>query len=97
MVVCKVKGCVVSTNKSDRLQGLKLMVVCQINLETGQEEANTYIAIDTVGAGENEVVLVVSGSSSRQTQMTENKPVDSAIIAIIDSIEINGEVVFKKY
>lgn len=96
MVVCRVKGSVVSTNKTDKLQGMKLMVVCQFNIETGKEDGNAYIAIDTVGAGEGEIVMVVSGSSSRQTLQTENKPVDAAIIAIIDSIEIEGRIVFKK-
>lgn len=97
MVVCKVKGNVVSTNKSDKLMGLKLMVVSQFNIITGNEEGAAYIAIDTVGAGEGEMVLVVSGSSSRQTNVTENKPVDAAIIAIVDSIEIEGNIVFRKY
>ncbi len=96
MNVCRVKGNIVSTNKSEKLQGMKLMVVVQLEMDTGKETGIPTVAIDTVGAGEGEVVLVVGGSSARQTPVTENKPVDSAIIAIIDSIEIAGEVVFRK-
>ena len=96
MVVCKVLGNVVSTNKTEKLTGLKLMVVNQINLATGDLEGLTFISVDTVGAGEGEVVLVVNGSSARQTGQTDQKPVDSSIIAIIDSIEIAGEIVFRK-
>lgn len=97
MNVCRVIGNVVSTNKSDRLKGLKLMVCRQLDILTGKETAVSLIAVDTVGAGEGEVVMVVGGSSSRQTAVTENKPVDASIVAIIDSIEIEGKVVFRKY
>ncbi len=97
MNICKVKGNVVSTNKSERLNGLKLMLVSEVDIKTGKEKNVQYVAIDTVGAGEGEIVLVVSGSSSRQTEMTENKPIDAAIIGIIDYVEIEGTTVFEKY
>ena len=96
MKVCRVKGCIVSTNKNERLCGMKLMVVSEFNPLNSKEGGSPYIAVDTVGAGEGEVVLVVSGSSARQTGQTENKPVDAAIIAIIDSIEVDNKTVFKK-
>lgn len=97
MDICKVVGSVVSTNKTEKLNGLKLMVVKKMDIQSGKEDDQTFISIDAVGAGEGEVVMVVKGSSARQTPQTENKPVDAAIIAIIDSIEIEGKVVFKKY
>lgn len=97
MNVCKVKGNVVSTNKSERLKGMKLLVLRQIDIPTGKETGNMFVAVDTIGAGEGEVVLVVNGSSARQTSHTDSKPVDASIIAIVDSIEIEGNVVFKKY
>ena len=53
------------------------------------------MAVDTVGAGEGEVVMLVRGSSARQTAHTENKPVDASIVGIIDSIEYDGKIVFK--
>ena len=96
MNVCKIRGNVVSTNKSERLNGLKLMVCMQIDFLTGKEIGAPFVAIDTVSAGIGEVVMVVNGSSARQTSYTENKPVDASIIAIIDSIEIEGKIVFRK-
>jgi microcompartment protein CcmK/EutM len=96
MIVCKVLGNVVSTNKAEKLTGLKLMVVRQMDIATGRVAGSILIVVDTVGAGRDEVVLVVNGSSARQTVLTDQKPVDAAIVAIIDSIEIENKVVFRK-
>ncbi len=96
MKVCRVIGSVVSTNKCDKLVGAKLLVVKEVDIIKKELTGQLQVAVDTVGAGEGEEVLVVSGSSSRQTTFTDGKPVDLAIIAIIDSIEIEGELVFKK-
>ena len=92
-----VKGSVVSTNKSATLQGLKLLVVAPLDLDTMQQKGSPLVAIDAVGAGEGEVVMCCSGSSSRQTAFTDGKPSDLAIIAIIDSIDLRGERVVEKY
>ncbi len=97
MILARVRGSVVSTNKADKLLGLKLLIVVPIDIETFQEKGQPLVAIDTVGAGENEVVMCVGGSSSRQTSITDGKPSDLAIIAIIDSVELRGDVVFRKY
>ena len=87
----------VSTNKAEKLLGLKLLIVTPIDIETFQEKGAPLVAIDTVGAGEGEVVMCVGGSSSRQTALTDGKPSDLAIIAIIDSVELKGHVVFRKF
>ncbi|MBQ6431508.1 MAG: EutN/CcmL family microcompartment protein [Oscillospiraceae bacterium] len=92
-----VKGTVVSTNKAEKLYGLKLLIVKPIDIETWQEKGGLVVAIDAVGAGEGEVVMTVSGSSSRQTIVTENKPVDQTIIAIIDHVDVDGKRVFEKF
>lgn len=97
MQIAKVKGNVVSTNKTDKLLGLKLLIVVPIDLSTFEEKGQPVVAIDTVGAGIGEVVMLCSGSSSRQTALTENKPSDMAIVAIIDSIELNGQIIFRKF
>ena len=97
MQLGRVKGTVVSTNKAAKLYGLKLLIVKPIDIETWQEKGNLVVAIDAVGAGEGEVVMIVSGSSSRQTNVTENKPVDTSIIAIIDSVDVNGDRIFEKF
>ena len=92
-----VKGTVVSTNKAEKLYGLKLLIVKPIDIETWQEKGSRVVAIDAVGAGEGEVVMTVGGSSSRQTNITENKPVDQSIIAIIDHVDVNGKRIFEKF
>ncbi len=97
MIVGKVIGSVVSTNKSEKMHGMKIMVVQPLEIETQKNTGNCVVAIDTVGAGESETVLCVSGSSARQTHYTENRPVDMVIVGIIDSIQVNNKTVFKKY
>lgn len=97
MQIARVRGSVVSTNKTEKLHGLKLLIVVPIELSSFEEKGAPIVAIDTVGAGAGEVVMLCGGSSSRQTALTENKPSDMAIVAIIDSIEIEGKEVFRKY
>lgn len=97
MQLARVKGSVVSTNKAEKLYGLKLLVVQPIDIETWKEKPGLLVAIDAVGAGQGEVVMLVGGSSSRMTQVTENKPVDQTIVAIIDSVDVNGTRLFEKF
>lgn len=96
MQIGRVVGTVVSTSKSEKLEGLKMLLVKPIDLETFQEKGSVVVAFDAVGAGEGEVVMIVSGSSSRQTGLTENKPSDTAIIAIIDYIDLGNKRIFSK-
>lgn len=95
MLVGKVIGTVVSTRKDPKLEGLKLLVVQATDL-AGSAKGGQVVAIDSVGAGVGEVVLCASGSSARQTDMTQNRPVDTVIMAIVDTIECGNEVVFNK-
>ena len=88
-------GTVVSTRKNEKLIGTKLQVVRQIDPE-GAETGSFVVAVDAVGAGPGEVVLYASGSSARQTTLTADRPADAVIMAIVDSIEIEGEVVYTK-
>jgi ethanolamine utilization protein EutN/carbon dioxide concentrating mechanism protein CcmL len=97
MQLARVEGTVVSTNKAEKLKGLKLLIVTPIDLEAFEEKGGMVVALDAVGAGEGEVVMCVGGSSSRQTNITEGKPVDQSIIAIIDSVDIDGARVFEKF
>ena len=96
MQVARVVGNVVSTHKSEKIVGLKMLLVQPIDIATFEEKGNMVVAFDTVGAGEGEVVLIVSGSSSRQTALTDNKPSDTAIIAIIDYIDLKKKRIFDK-
>jgi ethanolamine utilization protein EutN/carbon dioxide concentrating mechanism protein CcmL len=97
MQIGRVKGTVVSTNKSEKLQGLKLLIVKPVKIESFEEKGDVFVAVDAVGAGEGEIVMCVGGSSSRQTSITDNKPVDQSIVAIIDSIDLNGARIFEKF
>ncbi|GAA0337103.1 EutN/CcmL family microcompartment protein [Bacillus carboniphilus] len=96
MIIGKVIGNVVSTSKAEKLQGKKLLIVQPLDLVNIEPDGKPVVAIDTVGSGLEEVVMVVSGSSARQTQITNGTPVDAAIIGIIDTIEIEGKRTFEK-
>ena len=97
MYAAKIIGNVVSTRKEEKMTGFKLLVVQPVNLLTLENEGKPAVAVDAVGAGEGEVVLVVGGSSARQTDMTQNMPVDATIMAIVDYIDIGEKRVFDKY
>ena len=96
MLVGRVTGNVVSTNKCDSLRGAKLLIVQPVDLETLQMKDDYVICVDDVGAGEGEIVMWAGGSSSRQTDQTTNKPVDSSIIGIVDFVDILGERKYRK-
>jgi len=95
MTLCKVVGTVVATRKDEKLTGSKLLVVQEIDLDCNLKD-RFYIAVDSVGAGTGEVVLIATGSSARYTAITRDKPVDAAIIAIVDIIEVGGQVKYRK-
>ncbi len=96
MYAAKVIGTVVCTRKDEKMEGLKMMVVQPVSLLTLENEGKPAVAIDAVGAGINEIVLVVGGSSARQTDVTTNKPTDASIMAIVDYIDIGDQRVFNK-
>jgi len=95
MNVGKVIGTVVASRKDPKLEGLKFLVVQNVDL-AGASKGTQIVAVDSVGAGVGETVLYCAGSSARQTDVTQNKPVDHVIMAIIDEIETGGETVFLK-
>ena len=95
MIFARVTGNVVCTLKDEKLVGTKLMLVQPVDL-AGAAKGNPIVAVDAVGAGEGELVLLVQGSSARQTSRTNNTPVDAVIFAIVDSVEQGGKNVFRK-
>ena len=97
MYAAKIIGSAVCTCKEQKLVGLKLLVVQPVSLLTLENEGKPVVAIDAVGAGESEIVLVVGVSSAIQTAVTTNMPDDATIIAVVDYIDINGRQVFEKY
>jgi microcompartment protein CcmK/EutM len=95
MTLGKVVGTVVATRKEQTLDGLRFMLVRYVDAE-GKDTGGFVVAADAVGAGPGEMVLVASGSSARQTQATNNRPVDAVIMAIVDTWEIGRDTKYKK-
>ena len=95
MLIAKVIGTTVSTIKDEKLVGRKLLILRQTD-ERGAESGKPFVAIDTVDAGQGDLVLTASGSSARQTNITKDTPVDAVIMAVIDSLEVGGEVTFSR-
>ncbi len=95
MLLGRVAGTVVSSRKEDTLEGLKFLVIKQLDVE--QAETGGYVvAADAVGAGVGEVVLYATGSSARQTVLTKDRPCDAVVMAIVDTWEVGGEVKYVK-
>ncbi len=95
MILGKVTGTVVATQKDEKLVGSKLMIVQDVSPD-GEVARKYTVAVDAVGAGIGEIVLIATGSSARQTRVTSNKPVDAVIMAIVDTIEVCGTVEYQK-
>ena len=95
MVFARVTGNVVCTRKDDKLVGTKLLMVQPVGLDD-KPRGNTLVAVDAVGAGDGELVLIVQGSSARQTTKTDSTPVDCTIFAIVDTVEKDGKITFRK-
>ncbi len=101
MKLGRIVGTVVSTRKDEKIESLKLYVVRDLSVASASADALTekssfVIAADTVGAGLGEVVLYASGSSARQTKMTDGKPVDASVMAIVDNIDLDGREIYRK-
>jgi microcompartment protein CcmK/EutM len=95
MLIGRVVGNVVASQKAESLEGLKLLVVREMTVEA--TEADSYVvAADAVGAGLGDVVLYATGSSARQTPQTDKRPADAVIMAIVDSWEIGGALRYDK-
>jgi len=95
MMLAKVMGMVVATQKEPSLEGLRLMLCRPLDAQ-GKETGSTVVAADGVGAGPGETVLYCTGSSARQTTATDNRPVDAVIMAIVDQWDVAGQIVYRK-
>ena len=95
MFLGKVVGTLVATQKEASLDGLKFLVVRRLSVDN-QDEKGYVVAADAVGAGLGEVVMVATGSSARQTVMTDKRPCDAVIMAIVDTWEVDGQEKYNK-
>lgn len=96
MILARVIGTVVATRKDDKLSGLKIQIVQPVSFTDMSPDGKPLVAVDAVGAGVGEIVMVCSGSSARQTSRTKDTPCDAVIMAIVDSLDVAGERVFTK-
>lgn len=101
MFVAKVTGSLVSTQKVDSMRGYKLLVVEPYRLEAkGRQElvttGRTFIAVDMLGAGEGEYVLLTQGSSARLTPETRELPIDAVVVGIVDSVNVEQACVYSR-
>jgi microcompartment protein CcmK/EutM len=96
MLLARVAGTVVSTRKEQRIEGIKFLLLEKLDAATMQGKKDYVVAMDSVGAGIGEIVFYASGSSSRMTAVTEGKPSDAAIVAIVDSVDLRGQTVYRK-
>ena len=94
MILGKVIGTVWATRKDDQLTGMTMQIVQEVDLDY-RAKGGFVVAVDSVGAGVGEIVIVVQGSSARQTTLTRDKPVDAVIAAIVDKLDVNDEAVEK--
>lgn len=100
MFLARVTGSVVATQKVASMIGQKLLTVDPLRVDEKdggklKPTGRTFVVVDPVGAGEGQVVLIVQGSSARFTPETKPLPVDAAIIGIVDTVQVQGEMVFK--
>ncbi len=96
MQLARVIGTLVATRKDEKLEGLKFLIVRPVDTEGQDAASNPVVAVDAVGAGVGEVVMIATGSSARQTVITDKRPCDAVIMAIVDTWEVGGEVKYRK-
>jgi len=104
MFLARVTGNVVATQKDRSLNGQKLFVVEPLNVKYDEatnkpaslgNTGRAIVALDVVGAGEGQLVLIVQGSSARMTETTKNLPADAVIVGIVDSAEYAGKTLYQ--
>jgi microcompartment protein CcmK/EutM len=95
MLIARVVGTAISTIKDPKMKGDKLLILKETD-HFGNEVGKPFVAVDLVDAGAGELVLTGHGSSARQTNLTKDCPVDAVVIAVIDHLEVDGDVVFRK-
>lgn len=99
MFIGRITGSLIATQKAASMTGQKLLLIEPLRVNEKdqsdlQPTGRTFVAVDTVGAGEGEVVLCVQGSSARFTPATKELPVDAAVIGIVDQVQVGSKTVF---
>ena len=95
MLLGRVAGTLVASHKEPSMEGMKFLVLRQVDVDN-EDVAAYVVAVDTVGAGVGEVVMYAQGSSARQTELTQERPCDAVVMAIVDEWEIDGATKYRK-
>lgn len=100
MYLGKVIGSIVSTKKDESMRGRKLLMIRPMLVDPEDPSkfkpgSNTIVAVDTLGAGEGELVMFSQGSSARQAEGLKQLPVDAAIVGLIDTVSIGGKKTYE--
>ncbi len=100
MFLAKVIGALVSTQKAEVMCGHKLLMVEPYRLDSKDRKqlvttGRSFVAVDTLGAGEGEMVLITQGSSARLTPETKELPIDTVVIGLVDRVDVEGNCVFE--
>ncbi|MGQ9888954.1 MAG: EutN/CcmL family microcompartment protein [Aggregatilineales bacterium] len=95
MYIAEVAGTVVATRKSPNMDGLPLRIVRKVGVDLAPSDVYA-VAVDVVGASDGELVLVAAGSPARQTHLTDNRPTDAIIMAIVDTWQLHNTVIYTK-
>jgi microcompartment protein CcmK/EutM len=99
MFIGKVTGTLVASTKVASMTGHKLLVIEPYRVDEKTRDrltptGRTFVVVDTLGAGVDQMVLVCQGSSARLTPETEKLPIDAVVIGLVDSVDLAGTVVF---
>jgi microcompartment protein CcmK/EutM len=99
MFLARVTGSVIATQKVATMKGAKLLTVEPLRVDPASRDkligtGRTFVCVDTVGAGQGEMVLIVQGSSARMTPEVEKMPVDATIIGIVDTVNVENKIIF---
>ena len=102
MILAKVEGAIVATKKNTKMTGSKFLLVRPLVLDSPTAKefrpgTTTLVAVDSLGAGEGEVVLVVQGSSARLAADDKDSPVDAVVIGIVDTVDIGKQIIFRAH
>jgi ethanolamine utilization protein EutN len=100
MILARVEGSVVATKKNAKMTGNKFLVVRPLVIDSLKPDgfkpgSSTLVAVDSLGAGEGEVVLVVQGSSARLGADDKDSPVDAVVIGIVDTVDAAKSIVYR--
>ena len=99
MILAKVEGCLVATKKNDKITGQKLLFVRPLVADSASDSAlrggkSTLVAVDELGAGEGEVVLIAQGSSARLGMQDKDSPIDAVVVGIVDTVDLSGNIIY---